>query len=429
MKTIPTVIASILLLPIGAGAAEKKTVLEVSAGEHDRKDTPVLFHFPESPAGRGEEFALVREEDGAAVAVQRFGKQGTGFAWLLEKPLPAGETRRYVLTPRPSKDSESSNATCANDGRHLVLSAAGRPVLRYHHAVAEPPEGMESHYRRSGHIHPLFSPSGREITGDFPVDHPHQHGIFFPWRKTTFEGRHPEFWNQAAEAGRIEHVETGRMIDGPVFAQFTVQLRHSDLTAPEGPVPVLDEIWTVRAYNLGDYFLVDLVSKQSCASDSPLAIDEYHYGGMAIRGNAQWLDDDRASRIKELTKRNAGPEELAKVPMRRDYLTSEGKTWFDGNATRARWVEMHGDIDGAPAGVTIFCHPKNFRSPQPVRLHPTKPYFCFAPMALGDFKITPEKELVSRYRFYVHDGPVDAAMSERLWNDYASPPEVRVVSP
>ena len=75
-----------------------------------------------------------------------------------------------------------------------------------------------------------------------------------------------------------------------------------------------------------------------------------------------------------------------------------------------------------------MCHPGNFRAPQPVRLHPHKPYFCFAPMQLGDFEITLGRNFASRYRFYAHSGPVNAEESERLWQDYAEPPKVRVVA-
>ena len=74
-----------------------------------------------------------------------------------------------------------------------------------------------------------------------------------------------------------------------------------------------------------------------------------------------------------------------------------------------------------------MCHRDNFRFPQPVRLHPTKPYFCFAPMVLGSFVIQPDREYISRYRFQPHAGEPDAARSDRLWADFCQPPEIRVV--
>jgi len=83
-------------------------------------------------------------------------------------------------------------------------------------------------------------------------------------------------------------------------------------------------------------------------------------------------------------------------------------------------------VDGKPAGLAILCHPDNFRAPQPVRLHPSEPFFCFAPSQLGDFQIEPGKTYISRYRFIVFDGAPNREELDRQWNDYAHPPEVNV---
>jgi hypothetical protein len=61
-----------------------------------------------------------------------------------------------------------------------------------------------------------------------------------------------------------------------------------------------------------------------------------------------------------------------------------------------------------------------------MRLHPTEPFFNFAPQQAGDMEIKPGEKYVSRYRFVVHDGPADRAELDRLWNDYAHPPIVTV---
>jgi hypothetical protein len=76
----------------------------------------------------------------------------------------------------------------------------------------------------------------------------------------------------------------------------------------------------------------------------------------------------------------------------------------------------------------ILDHPGNFRFPQPVRLHPTMPYFCFTPAAQDSFAIIPGTPFISRYRFFVHDGKLDADLAGRLWRDYSRPPEVRLVT-
>jgi hypothetical protein len=256
------------------------------------------------------------------------------------------------------------------------------------------------------------------VTDDFPPDHAHQHAVFLAWVNATFDGRHLDFWNQKEQTGRIEHIAVLGMTGGPVFGQFQVKLRHDDMTAPGGPRPVIDEIWTVRAYNVSSAFLVDFESRQSCAGTEPLVINKYHYGGMGLRGHRDWFDASAKGNSPPDPARSGGS----------DFLTSEGKNRATGNHTRPRWVDLSGGISGEAAGVALLDHPRNFGFPQPVRLHPNKPYFCFAPMVLGSFDIAPGRPYTSRYRFVVHDGTPDPATLERFWHDYAEPPGVRVVT-
>jgi hypothetical protein len=64
-----------------------------------------------------------------------------------------------------------------------------------------------------------------------------------------------------------------------------------------------------------------------------------------------------------------------------------------------------------------------------VRIHPDNPYFTFAPIRPEDggaFTIEPGAPYVSRFRIITTDGAVDAALLDRLWNDFATPPDVTV---
>jgi hypothetical protein len=79
--------------------------------------------------------------------------------------------------------------------------------------------------------------------------------------------------------------------------------------------------------------------------------------------------------------------------------------------------------------LSVLDHPENFRFPQPVRLAPAVPYFCMAPAVLGSFPIEPGQVHRARYRFILHDEKLEAGVLERCWQDYSSPPEVRVVAP
>lgn len=259
-------------------------------------------------------------------------------------------------------------------------------VLRYNKVPTEEAAKNDPLYTRTGYIHPLCTPSGKVITGDYATDHPHQHGLFFAWTKTTFEGRAPEFWNQKQGSGRVSFAKTLAVISSANESGFDVEHLFEDLTAEGGAKPVLKEVWQVRVTVVDGRYQVDISSRQQCATDSPLMIEKYHYGGMAIRGNAQWL--------------GAGSSEIS---------TSEGKDRVEGNHTRPSWVKMSGVLDGVRCGIAAFCHPGNFRAPQWVRLHPDKPYFVFAPMVEEPFEIKPGEEYESRYRFLVFDGELDAA--------------------
>jgi hypothetical protein len=395
----------------------------VQAGTLDRLNTPVVFPLPAALA-ETKNLKLTRAEDHADVPVQRLDSEsGSSCVFLVEKHLRAGETRTYRLSANDAPGRETMS--CRDDGARLLIKVGDQPVLAYNYATQESPAGIDPVYRRSGYIHPVFDPKGREVTGDFPPDHPHQHALFFAWVNATFRGKKVDFWNQVQKTGFVEHAKIECVVSGPVCAGFTIRLTHSAVENGAA-VPVLTETWTVRVYNRTDGFLFDFESRQRCAASDALTVNEYHYGGMAVRGTGQWFDEAVAKEVQRLQKPGASADELRKIPLKRDYLTSEGKTWFDGNGTRARWVEMHGPIDGQPSGIVVMCHPNNLLAPQPVRLHPQKPYFCFAPMVLGTFDIKPGDTFFSRYRYYVHTGEPDARQNEGLWNDYASPPEVRI---
>jgi hypothetical protein len=261
-------------------------------------------------------------------------------------------------------------------------------------------------FQRGGYIHPVFTPSGRTVTDDYPPDHFHHHGIWFAWTKTEFEGRHPDFWNVGDGTGRVEFVALDQTWSGIVHAGFKSRNRSIDVSAPK-PVTVLNEQWAVTVYNVGGgakpYAMFDLVSTQDLATSSPLALPEYRYGGIGVRGHSQWLAKDNC-----------------------DFLTSEGKDRNNGHGTRARWCHIGGRIDGQLAGIAILDHPSNFRAPQAMRINPDQPFFCYSPSLIGDWKIEPGKPYVSRYRFIVYDGAPDKAELDRLWNDYANPVQASI---
>jgi hypothetical protein len=390
-----------LLLPLVLTATSlgaRSVTLEVAAGAHDRGRIPVSFALPRELEETGG-WRLSDTDSGRKVPVQ---VEDGRVWWILDEPLRAGSTRRYTLTagnPAPFPPG----VEVRDEGGKLLIRVGNRRILQYNEATVPSPDPKAPYFERSGHIHPLWSPSGKVLTDEMPADHLHQHAVFFAWVNTTFEGHHVDFWNSAEKQGKVEHARVLSTTAGPVFGAFRVELRHIALL-PDGPKTALNEVWTVRAFNLPDRNLFDLESVQTCASESPLIVNEYHYGGMGVRGNEGWNIKDGGG-----------------------FLTSDGKTRADGNHTRPRWCDLYGPVGGDTPGITAFDHPSNFRFPQPVRIHPSMPYFCFAPMVLGEFRIEPGTPYRSAFRFDLHDGPVDPALADRAWADYGDPPSIRVL--
>jgi hypothetical protein len=402
------VLAWLIVVACRSSLARESFVIEVAAGQQDRENTPVFVSLPQSMWSAAA-LTLTRIDSNTPVAVQILPSEKPQAVWLLREKLPAGRKRRYRLESKDAISKIPPLVTCVNTGEELFLRVGQKAVLKYQHAVKKPPQAIDAVYRRSGYIHPVFTPSGRVITDDFPPDEPHQHGVFFAWVNTTVAGHNVNFWDPKAATGQVSHSAIEKICEGDVFADFRVKLLHSDTTDPEASKPVFNETWTVRAFNLNRQFLVDFESIQTCVADS-CTVNKHHYGGMAFRGLRSWFDDKSVA-----------------------LVTSEGKDQQNGNGSRPKWVRMSGPVppdtgnDDKLATLLVMGHPSNFRANQPVRLHPDKPYFCFAPMITGSFTISREQPFTSRYRFLIFDGENNDDATERVWTDYAEPPDVRIL--
>lgn len=331
------------------------------------------------------------------------------------------------MQPALPADDASSGLRCQRTEDSITVTAGDKPVVRYNIAVREAPAGIDPVYRRSGYLHPIWTPSGHIVSGDFAPDHPHQHALFYAFVNTTFEGREVDFWNQLKQTGRISHQDVVSVESDDETARFVVTQLHEDLSAPEGPKPVLRETWTVTVRRpAAPANVIDLKSTLRVVADSSLTVNQYHYGGLALRGSSEFFRDQAAKQFNQWT-RLAKSDPTAALPgldeMGHEYLTSEGARRHDGNHTRARWVDLYGSVEGQPVGTTILGHPGNQRAPLPVRLHPHKPYFCFAPMVNEPFELQPDQEYTSRFRILAHDGEPDVDWIEQQYDAFASEQE------
>lgn len=387
-----TLVFSSLLALAAHGAPVHR--LHVAPATVDRAGVVVEFALP----------ADLPRNTGARGAADLLPLQGAadGTARLVLATIKAGDAPVFTLEPLATLPlSGAVRADVTADRVRLLVE--GAPFFEYWMAPEPLPNAtVDAKFSRSSFIHPLRTPAGRILSASYPPDHLHHHGIWAPWTKTRFQGRAPDFWNMGDRTGTVEFAGLDRVWSGPVHGGFVSRHRFIDLSAPT-PVTALHETWEVTVYAVPGtpqpVRLFDLVITQTCATSDPLVLPEYRYGGLGFRGHNQWLGAEHAR-----------------------FLTSEGLTdRVQAHGTRARWCHVGGEVDGQPAGLGILGHPGNFRAPQPMRIHPTEPFFCFAPSQLGDWQISPGTPYVARYRFVVTDGPPDAALLEACWQGYAQP--------
>ncbi len=297
--------------------------------------------------------------------------------FILTDTIVAGKQLLLVIK---KIGKQQHNVRITKDEKEVRVSITDKPVFTYHIAEVAPPPDSPSYYKRSGFIHPLYTPGGQILTDDFPSNHAHQHAVFHAWTNTTYKGKHVDFWNQHQQSGTVQHVSVLRITEGPVFSELETRQEYESLQFGT----VLSEIWTLRVYNVSSQFIFDLDILQENISKDTLFLEKYIYGGMAFRGSKQW-DKFNKTAFKENW----------------SLLTSEGLKDSTANHTAAKWVMVTGNINGKPSTATVFNHPSNFRYPQKIRVHPEMPYWVYSPVVDLPFNIPPRGKYTARYRYYL----------------------------
>lgn len=290
----------------------------------------------------------------------------------------------------------------------ITVAHGDKTIVVYNKISPPVPSGMNPIFARSGCLHPVTSPLGRTVTQMFPFDHPHQHGIFSAWVNTTYGDRKLDFWNLGGGTGRVLHERVVSTFQTDRTAGFEVDLLHRAEQDPQ--LDVLRERWKITAHQLdGDAHCFDLETTQTALTGTPLVVNKYHYGGVAVRGPTTWLSPNDSD-----IKKAAQSEELEPS----EFLNDLGSNRLQGNHEHAKWVALTGAIDGKPVSIAVLCHATNFLAPQAARLHPSKPYFCFSPCVDDAFQIDREHPYVAQYRFIITDAAPNAEWLNGQWHSW-----------
>jgi hypothetical protein len=286
----------------------------------------------------------------------------------------------------------------------LIISSGNQKLLTYQFKTVYPPTGIDTNYKRSGFIHPLYTPHGQVLTTIQPRDHYHHYGIWNPWTHTFFEGDTVDFWNIKGGQGTVRFVKFTSQKNNSKYVEYTALHEHVVFKKNGGEKVALNEWQTVRVYNPvnDDYYIVDITSKMSCASQSPLLIVAYRYGGLGWRATEYW---DRNNS---------------------EMLTSEGKTRDNTDNTKARWIIVYGSLPGNDeGGMVILSHSANYNHPEPLRIWDKTAnggrgdvFANFAPTKDKDWLLEPGKTYTLKYRLVVFNGKFDARKAEDAWKTF-----------
>jgi hypothetical protein len=303
------------------------------------------------------------------------------------------------------------------DDSALTFQNGSQQLLRYWFATVNPPAGVDSHFRRSGFIHPLWTPHGQSLTRIQPPDHRHHYGIWNPWTHVLFENDTVDFWNLGSKKGFVRFARFISIENGPVYSEFKALHEHVVLEKDGSEKIAMNELQTVRVYRPADnnnYYYVDITSQLNCATQSPVLLLAYRYGGLGWRATEEW------------NKNNS------------EVLTSEGKDRKTADGSKARWCIVQGSLDslgvghyGDYGGAVMLSHPSNYNHPEPLRIWPDNSnnrgdlFANFDPTKDRDWLLEPGKTYTLRYRLVVFSGKFNKEQAESAWDYFATPAPIR----
>jgi hypothetical protein len=295
---------------------------------------------------------------------------------------------------------EAGVVKVVREAGQVVVSGPQGEVCRYveEASAMELPEGMAEVYAGSGFLRSLRTPGGVELLDVLAVGHPHHRGVFSAWAKVRVGEETVDVWNVQKETGRTEAVGLAELEE----SGFSALRRHVKV----GGEVLLEERWRVGVAPGDGFNAIDIDMEQVVRAPGGVILETYAYGGLGFRATRYWNAADEKHFI-------GAPS----------ILTSEGETDREAaNHRRARWILLEGPFPEGKAGVVMLQHPQTDRFPQPVRLHPTMPYFVFCPVVNEPLSLPEGAFYRARFRILAFDERPSVSRIEAEWERFAGRP-------
>ncbi len=269
-------------------------------------------------------------------------------------------------------------------------------------------------------LYPVITASGKEVTRGFPmkpragerVDHPHHVGIWFNYGDVN----KLDFWNNSeaipankkSEYGTILHKSIEKKQGGKGRGLLVV---NASWVAPDGK-ELLAEKTELLFSNQGATRIIDRVTTLTAVGETVSMADNKE-GVFAIRVARQLelpskdeviMTDAKGIPTKVKSMSNEG--------VTGSYRSSEGIKDDAVWATRGRWMDLNGTIEGEKIAIIICDHPKNVG--YPTYWH-SRGYGLYAANPLGwsvfskgketlNYSVPAGKSVTFKYRMVIHNG-------------------------
>lgn len=246
-------------------------------------------------------------------------------------------------------------------------------------------------------LFPVLTAAGTEVTRGFPLrtkagernDHPHQIGMWFTYGNV--DGN--DFWGNGskglgkknANGGVIKHLKVDKISEGPGEGVLVSSESWTDSTGHE----LLTEHTEYHFIARGQTRLIDRITTLTAKSKT-LSFADTKEGMFGIRV-ARQLELPSKGDVT-LTDAQGNPTLVKELPNQEvsgNFSSSEGIAGEAVWSTRARWMNLFGNIRGEKISLVICDHPKNPN--YPTYWH-ARGYGLFAANPLGTKDFTKGKE-------------------------------------
>lgn len=269
-------------------------------------------------------------------------------------------------------------------------------------------------------LYPILTEEGKPITRGWPIksrpgehtDHPHQRGMWLNYGDVNGY----DFWGNSyaipdsirnVEKGRIKHIKIDKMSSG---AGEGTLVTNESWISPFGN-ELLSEKTTYHFIADGKVQIIDRITTLT-ATDSAILFRDTKEGMFGIRYNRHLKLPSEKTETFTDAMGNPTTVTASSGDVTGNYLSSEGITGENVWSTRARWMDLYGNIDGEKVSLVICDHPGNFD--YPTYWH-ARGYGLFAANPFGardftdgkltiDFTLPKGQSLTFRYRLIISSG-------------------------